>query len=131
MKLTAVDLEPSDFKTINSPEKFGLRLSADDVRLSMQTPIVLKFDFMDMGQTPYGFDQVFSHDDTLSFFNNMKLISSNTIVELSANARKFHFYRSEIKGNLYDVMKDYMPEAIRAHQIVYHLELYTNDDASR
>lgn len=57
-------------------------ISNDDVRNSCQLPIRISYEFVDMGDTEYGFDQNFSDKDTFEYFDCMKYISGRTIDEL-------------------------------------------------
>ena len=57
-------------------------ISNDDVRNSCQLPIRISYEFVDMGDTEYGFNQNFSEKDTFEYFDCMKYISGRTIDEL-------------------------------------------------
>lgn len=57
-------------------------ISNDDVRNSCQLPIRISYEYVDMGNSDYGFDQKFSERDTFEYFDCMKYISGKTIDEL-------------------------------------------------
>ena len=57
-------------------------ISNDDVRNSCLLPIRISYEFVDMGDTEYGFNQNFSEKDTFEYFDCMKYISGRTIDEL-------------------------------------------------
>ena len=126
MKLSNVDIEPDEIKTLNSPDNFKKEITTDDARISTDMPIVIKYDYIDLGKTKYSFRQPFRLRDTQTYFKMMKTISSNTINTLSDNARKYHFYRTPIVGKLEEIMKRVIPDAVKTNQIVFHFALYTN-----
>jgi len=128
MKLTAADLEPEDYATLNSPDRPSYCLSVEDVRLSDTTPIVVKYDYIDLGVTPYNFGQEFLKEDTRSYFERMKYISSKTVGSLKGN-RELHFYRSGLRGNLRKTIKALLPNADDS-MIVYHFALYTSEETA-
>lgn len=133
MKLSAVDLEDEDFKVINSPDRFNVKLGIDDAKLSMNIPILVRYDYIDIDKTEYNFSQIFHNADTKAYFARMKDMAGHSMNELIENARELHFYRSPITGKLRDIVADVIPDAIRSNQIVYHFGLYTspNGDACR
>lgn len=128
MKLTAIDLEPEDYATLNAPDKPNYHLSVDDVKLSDVTPIVVKYDYIDLGETAYHFGQSFRKEDTQAYFERMKYISSKTVESLRGN-RDMHFYRSELRGNLRKAIKTLFHDA-DDDLIVYHFALYTSKETA-
>ena len=50
MKLSSIDLEPEELKTINSPDYFKKEISYEDSRMSMELPIVIKYDYLDIAR---------------------------------------------------------------------------------
>ena len=56
-------------------------ISNDDVRNSCQLPIRISYEFVDMGNSEYGFNQTFSERDTFEYFDCMKYMSGRTIDE--------------------------------------------------
>lgn len=128
MKLGSIDLEPEELKTINSPDRFKKEICWEDSRLSMDLPIVIKYDYLDLGCSDYHFKQEFKLEDTQRYFEMMKEISSNSINSLSLKARDYHFYRTDIKGNLRKAMEKTIPDAVSSNPIIYHFALYTHEE---
>lgn len=121
-----VDLEQEDLARLNSPDTFKKGMNIDDAKLSMDLPIVVKYDYVDLGETDYNFMQEFTIRDTQEYFKNMKEISSSTINELiekSKNDKNYHFFRSTFSGNVRREIKKIMPDADE-NLIVYHFGLY-------
>jgi hypothetical protein len=130
MKLTQADIEGEDFATINAPDRFRGALSAEDAVLSHTLPIMVRYDYIDLGKTPYHFSQKFHEKDTRAYFERMKSISSRSINDiLNGDSRELHFHRSEVRGNLRKAFRALLPGAMADGQIVYHFALYTDHDA--
>ena len=124
-----IDIQPEELAQLNSPDSFKNSLSCDDVKLSKDLPIVVKYDYIDLDVTDYHFKQEFMLRDTQEYFTMMKEISSSTINELEAKARRdksYHFYRSNFSGNVRKAVKQIMPDADES-MIVYHFGLYECD----
>lgn len=128
MKLDSIDLEPDELRTINSPDRFKKEISYEDSIMSMDLPIVIKYDYLDLGDTAYHFKQEFKLKDTQRYFEMMKEISSSSINRLSMKARDYHFYRTNISGNLRTAMQKIIPEAVCTNTIIYHFALYTSEE---
>jgi len=133
MKLDGVDLEYDDFRTINTRERFDRHLSTDDVRLSIDLPIVVRYDYVDLGKTDYHFHQHFTHEDTMGYFAKMKYFAGKSINQIfEQTAKEDHFHRSEMKGNVAKAVKAILPKAVMTDQIIYHFGLYdTHEWADR
>jgi len=126
MKLdqNCIDIQQDDLATINRPDSLRQCLDIDDAKLSMDLPIVVKYDYIDLQKTDYNFMQEFHQKDTQEYFAKMKKISSSTINNLKSQAGKdFHFYRSGLNGNVRKAVKKIMPKA-DDDLIVYHVGLY-------
>lgn len=129
MKVTEADLEDEDFHTINAPESFNRQLSIDDVRLSHDLPVLVRYDYVDLGVTDYHFHQPFTHADTRGYFSRMKYFAGKSINKIiSASNKDDHFHRSELKGNVLKAVKKILPKAIETNQIIYHFGLYDTDE---
>lgn len=128
MKLDVEDVFDADnFKTINTRDKFDKELSIDDVRLSSDIPIVVRYDYVDLGKTEYHFRQTFTHEDTKGYFEKMKTFAGKSINALLQEPRTHHFYRSELKGNLLRAVRKVLPKSIDTNQIIYHFGLYESE----
>ena len=129
MKLDFDDvIEKEDFNTINSRERFDKELSVDDVRLSTDLPIVVRYDYVDLEDTDYNFWQKFTHEDTMGYFAKMKLFAGKSINKLLTEDRSHHFHRSELKGYVRKAVRRILPKSIDTNQIVYHFGLYDSGD---
>lgn len=129
MKLDFDDvIEKEDFNTINSRERFDRELTVDDVRLSTDLPIVVRYDYIDLGDTDYNFWQKFTHEDTKGYFAKMKLFAGKSINKLLIDDRAHHFYRSELKGNVRKAVQRILPKSVDTNQIVYHFGLSNSGD---
>lgn len=129
MKLDFEDVfEAEDFRTINTRDRFDKALTVEDVRLSTDVPIVVRYDYVDLDQTDYNFWQKFTHEDTKGYFEKMKLFSGKSINALLGESRTHHFYRSELRGNVLQAVRSILPKAIGSNQIVYHFGLYDTDE---
>lgn len=128
MKLDFDDvLEKEDFHTINSREKFDKELTVEDVRLSTDLPIVVRYDYIDLDATGYNFWQEFTHEDTKGYFSRMKYFAGKSINKLLGEDRTLHFHRSELKGNVRKAVERILPKSVDTNQIVYHFGLYDSN----
>jgi hypothetical protein len=128
MKLEYEDaFEPEDFHTINSRERFDHQLSVDDVRLTTDIPLVVRYDYVDLGATDYHFQQQFTQEDTKGYFSRMKEFAGKKINALLADSGRLHFYRSELRGKVLEAVRKILPKAIETDQIIYHFSLYDTD----
>lgn len=101
-------------------------ISNDDVRNSCQLPIRISYEYVDMGNSGYGFDQSFSEKDTFEYFSNMKYISGHTIDELLEDNR-FRLRRHFALHKPLKVIIDKLQLGITAGQpIIFHFGLYTD-----
>lgn len=125
MKLQFEDVfEKEDFQTINTRERFDKELTVDDVNLSTDLPIVVRYDYVDLENTEYNFWQHFSHKDTKGYFEKMKLFAGKSINSLLKESSSHHFYRSDLRGNVMRAVKKVLPRSIDTNQIIYHFGLY-------
>lgn len=129
MKLEFDDIfDKEDFKTINTRECFDKELTIDDVRLSQDLPIVVRYDYVDLDKTDYHFWQHFTHEDTRGYFEKMRLFAGKSINSLLTGPKSNHFYRSELRGNVLKAIKKVLPKSIDTNQIIYHFGLYDTDN---
>lgn len=128
MKLTAVDLEHEDFFTINRRDPLKYTLTREDACLSHSVHGVIKYDYIDLGKTPYHFRQEFKQNEISKYFERMNLLSTTTIEQLSSRAQELHLRRSDIKGNLKKTVRQIYPEMIESNPIIYHISHHDKDD---
>ena len=83
-----IDIQPDELARLNTPDSFKNSLTHDDVQLSKDLPIVVKYDYIDLNVTNYHFKQEFLLRDTQEYFTMMKEISSSTINDLERRARR-------------------------------------------
>lgn len=128
MKLTDADIMDEDFLTINRREDFSRTIGYEDVRLSQDVPLVVRYDYIDMGKTDYHFGQQFTHEDTKGYFERMRNFAGKSINELLGHSKDCHFYRSELKGKVAEAVRKILPDAVNSNQIVYHFGLYDSNE---
>ncbi len=108
-------------------------ISNDDVRNSCLLPIRISYEYVDMGDSEYGFNQKFSDRDTFEYFECMKYISGRTIDDLLLDDN----FRLRRHSSLHKPLKmalDKLDLRITEGQpIIFHFGLYTdrNQMASR
>ena len=121
-----IDIQREELETINKPDSFKNKIHTDDVLISKDLPIVIKYDYIDLGKTDYHFHQDFTLRDTQAYFSKMKEISSNTINKLEKIAKEHHFYRSPFTGKVRENILKIMPN-VDESIIIYHFGLYECD----
>lgn len=122
-----VDIQPDDIRQINKPDSFKVRLTNEDVCLSKDMPIVIKYDYLDLEKTEYHFMQEFTRKDTQEYFSLMKRISSSTVNQLEKIAKELHFRRSPIRGNLKVALSQVLPNVVKTEPMIFHFGLYECD----
>lgn len=129
MKLEFEDVfEKEDFDTINRRERFDKELTIEEVKLSKDVPIVIRYDYADLKDTEYNFWQECTHEDTIGYFTKMKLFAGKSINSMLNDDREHHFHRSELRGNVRNAIKRILPKSIDTNQLVYHFALYDDKD---
>jgi len=131
MKLTSVDLEQDEIAEINTADNLKIRFTNEDIRMSCNVPLVIKYDYIDFKNTDYNFRQQFTLEDTQKYFEMMNLICRSTINELLDRGDEIHFRGSSIKGNLKRALQKHLPDAVDAMPSFFHFGLYTNQNADR
>lgn len=124
MKLTAVDLYPEDFYTINKRDPLKYRLTPEDAKLSHSVHGVIKYDYIDLGVTDYNFHQPFRQEEIQMYFERMRLLTTTPIDTLSQKAKELHLRRSDIKGNLRKAVSKIYPDMLQSNPIIYHIALH-------
>jgi len=114
-----IDIQPDELARLNTPDSFKNSLSYDDVQLSKDLPIVVKYDYIDLNVTDYHFKQKFLLRDTQECVRDWH--------HTSGRKRRFLLTRCTIITRL--VTKGIsrnnviMPDAEES-MIVYHFGLY-------
>ena len=136
MKLSEneIDLSQEEQAHLNKADDIRKGIKISDAKLSMDLPIVVKYDYVDTGKTQYSFSQKFCLCDTQKYFEKMKEITHSTINELeekSSKDKNIHFYRSQLKGKIREVVKQIF-STFDDSLIIYHFDLYTSrEEANR
>lgn len=119
---------------IHCEHEVGDRLTTEDIRLSVDVPVVISYRLVDLGVTRYHFGQPFTKRDTLEYFRQMSNISSGSINDLvNESPHAMHFYRSRITAKMKKLLQALNPGCSPDDStIIYHFALYTDrDGASR
>ena len=118
---------PEDLYDLHVPVRWNDRISADDLFLSQQVPIVVSYDLVDLCETPYHFLQEFTWRDTQAYFSLLKKISGSTVNDLLDSEKGLHFYRTDVRGNLKKLLRKISPQAVEANPLIFHFALYTDE----
>jgi len=117
---------------IHCKHEVGDRLTTEDVRLSIDVPVVISYSLVDLGTTKYHFGQPFTKRDTMEYFRQMNMISSGSINDLISDApHSMHFYRSRITGRIRTLLLALNPDCTPDDStIIYHFALYTDSNGA-
>lgn len=121
-------LEEEDLIDVHEKATWGCGISNADLSTSQKIPIVVCYDLIDVDTTDYNFSQHFHQRDISTYFKQMKKISASTIEELSSKPYGMHFYRTDVRGKLRDVLKKLHPHAVECNPLIFHFGLYTEID---
>lgn len=131
MKLQQYDLDEDEMSELTTADNLKRRFTNEDIRKSCNVPLVIKYDYLDLGDTDYNFKQSFTLQDTQMYFEMMNLISRSTINELLDRGFELHFRDSSIIGNLKKALNRHLPDAVKTEPPFFHFALYTNQNADR
>ena len=102
-----------------------------DLQESQDCLIRVQYNEIDMGRTPYHFNQPFEGNEANLYFQRMKEfagLSVNYIVEHSDY--RSHFYRSDIRGNLKKVFDGINKNIAKANPLIFHFALDPDSKAT-
>ena len=111
------------------------KLDWRDLQESQDCLITVQYNEIDLGRTPYHFNQPFVGNEANLYFQRMKEFSGlsvNYIVEHSDF--KSHFYRTDVRGNIKKIFDDIDPQIAKANPLIFHFALDPDSeiqDASR
>lgn len=125
-----IDLDENDLQDIHAPVPLNGRIPNDDLSISQNSPIVISYALVDLEKTAYHFKQSFTLRDTQTYFKILKELSSSSIHDWLEDGRKYHFYRTDIKGNLKSLLNQLSPGAADANPLVFHFALYTDKNTT-
>ena len=125
------DVEDQDGVVARLTDKLDLR----DLRESQDCPISVQYNEIDMGESPYHFNQPFEGDEANLYFQRMKEFAGLTVNYIIDHSdHKLHFYRSDIRGKLKDVFDSIDKNIAIANPLIFHFALNPNSkvtEASR
>lgn len=100
------------------------KMDNDDIRESQDYLISVQYNEIDLGDTPYGFNQEFKGNEANLYFKRMKDFSEMSINNIiDEGFHSWHFYRTGIKGNIKKVFDSINPKIAKAKPMIYHFAL--------
>ena len=124
----AIDLSEFDIQQV---EGVAARLTDElnwrDLQDSQDCMITVQYNEIDLGKTPYHFNQPFMGNEANLYFQRMNEFSGltvNYIVEHSDY--KSHFYRTDIRGNIKKVFDCIDKKIAKANPLIFHFALDPN-----
>lgn len=128
-------LEEEDFGDYTVEYDNRCKLDTEDCLIAKDSPILISYFLVDMEVSKYSFGQDFTQKETKGYFESMAYFSGRTINQIiDETGHELHFYRSNIRGNLYKLLKQIWPKRKidRDNTLVYHFALYDSKNrASR
>ena len=95
--LSDFDIEEIDGKVAHLTDELDWR----DLQESQDCYIAVQYNEIDLGDTPYGFDQPFEGNEANLYFKRMKEFSGLSVnYILDHSDYKAHFNRTDIRGNI-------------------------------
>lgn len=95
-----------------------------DLRISQNCPISVQYNEIDLGKTDYGFDQAFEQKEANLYFERMKTFSEMSINDIiEKGVRNWHFYRTDIRGNIKKVFDRLDTDIAKANPMIFHFAL--------
>lgn len=102
-------------------------LTNEELAESLLVKITVCYALCDISETQYGFGQSFCDEDTLMYFTTMMKFANNTLGGLLEHRYDYHLYKSEVKGNLFRILKSIYPQLTEGvTPDIYHFSLYTS-----
>lgn len=120
-----IDLNEEDIFDIHPDTKLTDTISNEDIVLSQNVPIVVRYNLIDMDKTDYHFRQDFIDNEANLYFERMREFSTLTIneIEKSDMRNKIHFYRNKISGNLKRILQKIDNKIIDSNPLIFHFAL--------
>lgn len=123
-----LDLQPDDIDGGDFPAFLGEKLSDQDLFDSQNQCISVQYNEIDLGNTPYGFNQSFHENEANLYFKRMREFSENTLYDIRNDSTyKLHFYRTDIKGNIKRIFDQIDPDIAKANPLIFHFALDPNN----
>lgn len=100
-------------------------LSNEDLVVSQDCPICVRYNEVDLGRTNYGFNQAFKGNEANLYFQRMKEFSSKTVNSIvDEGDYTLHFHRTDIRGNLKLIFDAIDPQiAKQSNPLIFHFAL--------
>lgn len=119
-----IDLNFEDTSDFDFPAKLTESLSFEDLADSQCQCISVQYNQVDLGDTKYGFDQMFEENEANLYFERMREFSEQTLNDIRENASyKLHFYRTDIRGNIKRIFDSIDPKIAKANPLIFHFAL--------
>ena len=122
-----------DLSYLDIEEPYGMvarltdKLDLCDLRESQDSPISVQYNEIDLGKSPYHFNQPFVGDEANLYFQRMKEFAGLTVNYIIDHSdHKLHFYRSDIRGNLKNVFDGIDKKIATANPLIFHFALDPN-----
>jgi len=118
--LSDFDIEDVDGKAACLTDELDWR----DLQESQDCLISVQYNEIDLGKTPYHFNQHFVENEANLYFQRMKEFSGlsvNYIVEHCDY--RAHFNRTDIRGNIKKVFDEIDPKIAKANPLIFHFAL--------
>jgi len=118
--LSDFDIEDVDGKAARLTDELDWR----DLQESQDCLISVQYNEIDLGKTPYHFNQHFVGNEANLYFQRMKEFSGlsvNYIVEHCDY--RAHFNRTDIRGNIKKVFDEIDPKIAKANPLIFHFAL--------
>ncbi len=112
--------------------KLGDKIGYADIRASEDCKIKVSYNEINLGfGTKYGFNQEFRGNEVQLYFERMNTFSNMTINEIinHEDQHKWHFYTTQIKGNIEKLLKNITKTQLKAPESyphIYHFALDPN-----
>ena len=100
------------------------KLDLCDLLESQDSPISVQYNEIDMGESPYHFNQPFVGNEANLYFQRMKEFAGLTVNYIVGHSNhKLHFHRSDIRGKLKHVFDGIDKNIAIANPLIFHFAL--------
>lgn len=129
-----IDLSFADTGDSIVPARLTEKLSIEDLTDSQNQCVSVQYNQIDLGDTEYGFDQVFEGNEANLYFERMREFSEQTLNDIRDDATyRLHFNRTDVRGNLKRIFDSIDPKISKANPLIFHfaLDIENNKHADR
>ena len=121
----AIDLSDFDVEEVEGQvAHLTDELDWRDLQESQDCLITVQYNEIDLGRTPYHFNQPFEGNEANLYFQRMKEFSELTVNYIVDHSDfKAHFNRTDIRGNIRDVFDSINPNIAKANPLIFHFAL--------